>query len=386
VDVPPSKAKRGGWKARAERRPKVIMTRIFLALGALLFLVIPAGAQSSSPEHATPGAAAQQKPAAPAQTETRTRIVSRTELVIVPVTVKDGRGQLVPDLEQNEFRVFEDGVEQQIILFDSNPFPLSAVILIDNNLATKQADQVQKSLVSISAGFGPNDEAAVVTYEEYQDTVADFSSSNDDLFTKLKRLQIGSHSNAMTADPTTAGPIINGQSLPNGQGVPVHGSARPANNTALDDAIFVAGQMLKSRGRDRRKIIFLVSDGSNSRHNQHTYDETLRSLLVADVSVYSISVTHSIPGKGLIQHGLGQADKYAVKTGGDTFFAAKEDDLDRLYSEVTEEARNQYTLTFSPHGAEQTKDYHTIEVRVRRPGLDVSAREGYYQSALGVAR
>ncbi len=362
------------------------MTRIFLVLGTLLLLVISGGAQSSSPEHATPGAAAQQKAAAPAQTDTRTRIVSRTELVIVPVTVKDGRGQLVPDLEQNEFRVFEDGVEQQIILFDSNPFPLSAVILIDNNLATKQADQVQKSLVSISAGFGPLDEAAVVTYEEYQDTVAEFSSSNDDLFTKLKRLQIGSHSNAITADATTAGPIINGQSLPNGQGVPVHGSARPANNTALDDAIFVAGQMLKSRGRDRRKIIFLVSDGSNSRHNQHTYDETLRSLLVADVSVYSISVTHSIPGKGLIQHGLGQADKYAVKTGGDTFFAGKEEDLDRLYSEVTEEARNQYTLTFSPRGAEKTKDYHTIEVRVRRPGLDVSAREGYYQSALGVAR
>lgn len=362
------------------------MTRIFLALGALLLLGIPAGAQSASPEHATPGAPAQQKPAPPPQTETRTRIVSRTELVIVPVTVKDGRGQLVPDLEQNEFRVFEDGVEQQIILFDSNPFPLSAVILIDNNLATKQADQVQKSLVSISAGFGPNDEAAVVTYEEYQETVADFSKDNDDLFTKLKRLQIGSHSNAIVADPTTAGPIINGQPLPNGQGVPVHGSARPANNTALDDAIFAAGQTLKGRGRDRRKIIFLVSDGTNSRHNSHTYEETLRSLLIGDISVYSISVTHSIPGKSLLEHGLGQTDRYAVKTGGDSFFAGKEEDLDRLYSEVTEEARNQYTLTFSPHGADKTHDYHTIEVRVRRPGLNISAREGYYQSALGVAR
>jgi VWFA-related protein len=364
------------------------MTRSFILPGILLVLAIPAGAQSPSPQHATPGVPAQQRPAPPAQSDTRSRIVSRTELVLVPVTVKDGRGQLVGDLEQNEFRVFEDGVEQQIILFDSNPFPLSAVVLIDNDLAQKQAEQVQRSLVSISAGFGPNDEAALMIYQDFAETVADFSFNNDDLFTRLKRLQLGAHSTAAfagVADPTTAGPVINGQQLPSSTGVPPHGSARPANNNALDDAMFAAGQMLKGRGRDRRKIIFLVSDGSNSRHNQHTYEETLKLLLESDISVYSISVSHSIPGKSIIQHGLGQADKYAVKTGGDTFYASKEDDLDRLYPEVTEEARNQYTLTFSPHGADKTHDYHTIEVRVRRPGLNVSTREGYYQSALGVA-
>lgn len=361
------------------------IVRPFLpSAGLLLICIVPAAAQSTAPEHATPGAQAQQKPSQSAQ-DARSRIVSRTELVIVPVTVKDGRGLLVPDLEQNDFRIFEDDVEQQIILFDSNPFPLSAVILIDNNLATKQAEQVQKSLVSISAGFGPNDEAALVTYEDYPETISEFSSNNDDLFTKLKRLQIGSHSAAMTSDPTTEGPLINGQPVPTGQGVPQHGSGRPANNTALDDAVFAAGQMLKGRGRDRRKIIFLVSDGSNSHHNQHTYEQTLRSLLETDVSVYSISVTHSVPGKSIFEHGLGQADRYAAKTGGDTFYAAKEEDLDRLYSAVTEEARNQYTLTFSPRGADKEHDYHTIEVRVRRPNLNVSAREGYYQSALGVA-
>jgi VWFA-related protein len=366
------------------------MMRSFILAGiplilAIPALAIPAGAQSSNPQHATPGIPAQQRPAPPVQSDTRSRIVSRTELVLVPVTVKDGRGQLVGDLQQNEFRVFEDGVEQQIILFDSNPFPLSAVVLIDNDLAQKQAAQVQKSLISISAGFGPNDEAALMTYQDIPETVADFSFNNDDLFTRLKRLQLGSHSTAIAADPTTAGPIINGQQLPSAQGIPLHGSSRPANNNALDDAMYAAGQMLKGRGRDRRKIIFLVSDGSNSRHNQHTYEETLKLLLESDISVYSISLSHTIPGKSVLQHGLGQADKYAVKTGGDTFYASKEDDLDRLYSEVTEEARNQYTLTFSPHGADKAHDYHAIEVRVRRPGLNVSAREGYYQSALGAA-
>jgi VWFA-related protein len=362
------------------------MMRIFLLSGTLLMLSVPAGAQTANPQHATPGVPVQQRPQAPSQSDIRSRIVSRSELVLVPVTVKDGRGQLVGDLQQGDFRVFDDGVEQQIVLFDSNPFPLSAVVLIDNNLAQRQATQVQKSLVSISAAFGPNDEAAVMTYEEYPEVVSEFSSSNDILFTKLQRLELGSHNPGVVADPTTAGPIVNGQQVPTGQGVPIHGAARPANNIALDDAIYAAGQMLRGRGRDRRKIIFLISDGSNSRHNQHTFDETLRYLLESDISVYSISVTRSVPGKSLLQHGLGQADKYALKTAGDTFYASKEADLDRLYSEVTEEARNQYTITFSPHGADKTQDYHAIEVRVRRPGLNVSTRDGYYQSALGVVR
>jgi len=362
------------------------MTRIVLFAAALLIASAPAVAQSTNPQHATPGTPGQQTGAPPPQAGTRARIVSRTNLVLVPVTVKDGRGQLVAGLERNDFQIFEDGIEQQIVLFDSNPFPLSAVVLIDDNLANHQAKQVQKSLISISAGFGPNDEVAVMTYEDYPQEVSGFSFNNDALFTKLKRLDLGSHSAGIDDDPTNAGPVINGQPLPNAQGVPLHGSARPANNTALDDAIYAAGQMLKGRGRDRRKIIFLVSDGSNSHHNQHTFDETLRLLLESDISVYSVSVSHSIPGKSIFEHGLGQADKYAIKTGGDTFYAGKEEDLDRLYSEVTEEARNQYTLTFSPHGEDKSHDYHAIEVRVRRPGLNVSAREGYYASALGIAQ
>ncbi len=377
------------------------MTLRILSLITIAFLLtVSAGvqAQSSTPP-ASPPAGPQQnnKPSTPAsqasqpggtppqQGGTRSRIVARTDLVIVPVTVKDGHGQLVGDLTKDDFRVFADDVEQQIILFDANAFPLSAVVLIDNDLSQKPAAEVQKSLKAIAGGFGPNDEVALVTYDEYANTVADFSPSNDSLFTQLKRLELGSHNSTIVADPTTAGPVVNGQPLPTGQGVPVHGAGRYANNTDLDDALYSAGEMLKSRGRDRRKIVFLISDGSNSKHNQHTFAETLHSLLAEDVSVYSISVSHSLPiGKSLIQRGAGQLEKYAVQTGGDTFVASKQMDLERLYSDVTEQARNQYTLTFSPQDVHKDKDYHTIEVHVRRPGLDVTARNGYYQSAIGV--
>lgn len=372
----------------------------WISFAALACLIISPSLFAQQ-EGSTPAAPASQnaKPAAsasqsqrpegtpPQQGGTRARIVARTDLVIVPVTVKDDRGQLVADLTKEDFRVFADDVEQQIILFDANAFPLSAVVLVDNDLSDKPAQQVQKSLEAIAAGFGPNDEVALVTYDEYPNTVADFSFNNDALFTQLKRLGLGSHNSTIVADPTTAGPVINGQQLPNGQGMPRHNSGRYTTSNDLDDAVYAAGQMLKSRGRDRRKIIFLISDGTNSKHNEHTFAETLHGLLADDISVYSISVSHSLPiGKSLIQHGEAEIQKYADQTGGDTFVATKQADLERLYSEVTEEARNQYTLTFSPQDVHTDRDYHSIEVRVRRPGLDVTSRKGYYESAISVGR
>src|SRR5580704_4167076 len=364
---------------------------------------------SQTPTHATPAQPAQpapptqipqnppaQKPqqsAAQQQGETRNRITTRTELVIVPVTVKNWDGQLVGDLQRDEFRVFSDGVEQQIVLFDSQPYPLSAVVLVDNDLAEKEAEQVKKSLNAIAAGFGPADEVALVTYAQFPETVEDFSFSNDKLFTALKRLDLSSHSTTIINDPTTAGPIINGQTQPDGTGttgqggVQVRGFGKAAIHNSLDDAIYASGQMLKGRGRDRRKIIFLITDGSNTHNNQHSFDETLHSLLLADVSVFAISVTHQSPvGRSIIQHGVAEIDKYAAATGGDTFYAARDNGLSRLYSAVTEQARNVYTITFAPREADRTKDYHTIEVRVRRPELDVTARQGYFQSQLTGAR
>ena len=103
--------------------------------------------------------------------------------------------------------------------------------------------------------------------------------------------------------------------------------------------------MFQDRQKNRRKIIFLISDGSNSRQNKHTFNETARELLRQDVSVYSISTSHSVPvpvGKSIVERGLAELQKYATDTGGDTFYAAKQPNLERLYSDVTEEARNQY--------------------------------------------
>jgi VWFA-related protein len=344
------------------------------------------GTAQQPPQNQQPGQKAPNAPNAPpvAQqgksggNDTRAYIISRTDAVLVPVTVKNRDGQLVGDLRSDEFRILQDGVEQKIIRFSSDPYPLSAVVVIDNNLSQKQSAQVQKSLVAIAAGFGPADEVALVTYDQFPKTVADFSFNNDQLFTTLKRLDLGSHFPGAGFDggPMSAGPTANGHSLENGAPTPLGAKLAPESKN-LDDAVYAAGEMLKGRGRDRRKTVFLISDGNNSRHNDHTFNQTIQLLLTGDVSVYSISVGHA-----LLQHETARLEKYAADTGGDSFFAGNAPDLERLYAKVTEQARNQYILVFTPEEADRTKDYHTIEVRVRRPDLDVSAREGYYSSAV----
>lgn len=355
------------------------MTRSTPLLLTILSLAAATAATAQAPQPpATAG-----PPQAPSQNQAPPTIISRTFRVIVPVTVKDSHGQLVGDLTKDQFRIFADGVEQQIAQFSSDPVPLSAVVLVDNDLSQKVSSQVQKSLTTIAAGFGPNDEVALVTYDQFPKTISDFSFNNDLLFTTLKRLELGSHNDQVVADPTTAGPLINGQAAPSSSGIALHGSKRYSKKNALDDAVFSAGQMLKDRGRDRRRIIVIISDGNNAGLNQHPFDQTLHALLESDIAVYSVAVTRSTPvGRSLLQRGMSDLDKYADETGGDTFFASKQNDLERLYSDVTEQARNEYTLTFSPQDVHRGQDYHEIEVRVRRPELTIETRRGYYESAI----
>jgi VWFA-related protein len=176
----------------------------------------------------------------------------------------------------------------------------------------------------------------------------------------------------------TSGPTINGQSVASTGSPPTPATTvilGDKTTKALDDAVYEAAQLLKDRGRDRRKIIFLISDGDNSKTNTNTYGNTVKELLRYDVAVYSIGV-----GSGYFERKFSRLQSYAHDSGGDVYYAIRRNGLEELYSRVTEQARNQYTLGYNPRGNDRTKEYHTVEVRVRREGLDVRTREGYYSA------
>lgn len=232
--------------------------------------------------------------AACGQDDARGRIRARVELVLVPVTVKDASGRLVPDIRPEEFRVLEDGVEQQISVFSLEPFPLSVVVLLDNGLKQKAAEQVQSSLLAIAGGFGDRDEVALCRFDTRFEHLSEFSTDTDQVFARLRRAELERRFPGQGSGPMTAGPRINGgASSPGTPGRAVLTlSGRETKN--IDDAVYAAGELLRGRDRERRKIIFLISDGLNSRNNTVSYNDTVRLLLSADISVYAIGVGEAV--------------------------------------------------------------------------------------------
>ncbi|HEV8074291.1 MAG TPA: VWA domain-containing protein [Candidatus Acidoferrum sp.] len=330
------------------------------------------GQEPTPPKPAAP-AAQQPKPADKQQGPAPIRVVTNT--VVVPVTVKDRNGNLVADLRRDEFRVFEDNVEQQITQLSVETMPLSLIILIDNDLKRKDEMQVDPSLVSIVSGLSTSDEAFICRFDQFFHEGQGFTRDQDNLLTQLKRTSLSSEPSVAPPGGPFSGPTINNEPAPGAAPNPAGLQAIKGQPTkALDDALFEAAELLKDRdSRKRRKVILLISDGQNgAKFNTHSYDETKAELLRQEISVYSVAT-----GSSYFERKFNRLVSYSHDTGGDIYYGVKQNAFSEFYTRITEEARNQYTLTYSPKG-ERAMDYHSIEVRVRRDGLSILARQGYY--------
>ncbi len=352
--------------------------------GALFLLASHAGLEAQEPQRdLTPPPAAQDPQSSPQQDNGQVRIRIPVNQVIVPVTVKDGDGRLVPDLRRDEFRIFEDNVEQKIAFFRAEAVPLSMVLLIDNDLKSKDARQVADSLRAIVAGLSLSDETFVCRFDQFFHQGKGFVSDQDKLLTELKRTALDEQpSVAPAGGPLNEGPVINGHSptsdAPNTAATTSILKGQPTK--ALDDAVYAAAQLLKDRdpSRNRRKIILLISDGANApKFNKYDYDTTLKELLRNDIAVYGVGV-----GSAYFERRFERLSRYARDTGGDVYYGLKSRAMEQLYAKVTEEARNQYTLAYAPAGTDRGAEYHAIEVRVERPGLSIRTREGYFSGAI----
>src|SRR5216684_4139645 len=359
------------------------LRKTVLMTGALLLTGPSALLRSQQPQPGAGRAPAVQDPqSATDQNGGQTRIRIPVNQVIVPVTVKDGAGRLVADLRQDEFRIFEDNVEQKIAFFRAEAVPISMVVLIDNDLKSKDAKQVGESLRAIVAGLSVIDEAFVCRFDQFFHEGKGFTSDQDKLLTELKRTRLDEEPSVAPASPAiNNGPSINGHSAtsdaPNIAGATLNIKGQPTK--ALDDAVYAATQLLKDRDpeRQRRKIIFLISDGVNGlKSNTNNYDTVLKELLRYNIAVYGVGV-----GSAFFERRFERLSKYAHDTGGDVYYGLKSRAMEELYARVTEEARNQYTLAYAPSGTDRGAEHHSIEVRVRREGLTILTREGYYAGA-----
>src|SRR5438094_6654648 len=141
-----------------------------------------------------------QPQAATDQSEARTNIRVNSDLVVLAATAKDLHGNLVPDLQKEEFRIFDDNVEQSIDVFTAEAFPLSLVVLIDDDLKSEDAAQMAPTLRAITAGISSSDEVLVCRFDLSFYPGDGFTGDLNKLWADLKDAQ--EHSG-----PSTAGPV-----------------------------------------------------------------------------------------------------------------------------------------------------------------------------------
>jgi Ca-activated chloride channel family protein len=333
-------------------------------------------AQQSSTQETSPARTQAQQPAAQ-QSEARAKISVNSDLVVLPVTAKDRYGNLVPGLQREEFRIFDDNVEQSIEVFTAEAFPLSLVVLIDDDLKSNDAEEMAASLRAVAAGISSSDETLICRFDLTFYPGEWIAGDADRLLAELKNAQDAS-------GPSTAGPVpfVDGPSS-HAPGVgeplslpPTNAGSRPTK--ALDDAVHSAAGLLHDRGTSRRKVILLISDGVNGpQFNHYTYANSLDALLHDNISVYSLAV-----GSSLSTRKFSRLINYASDSGGDVYYASRSRAMERLYSQITEQARHEYTLAYVPRGNNRNSTYHRVEVRTTRGAVTIKTRRGYYTGPL----
>src|SRR3954470_12419420 len=188
------------------------------------------------------------------------RIIVRVNQVTVPVTVKDTNGRLVEGLTKNDFSVYEDGKEQTLNFFTSDPFPLSAAVVLDLGMPDDVVRKVNETLPALAGAFSPYDEVGLYVYGNTVSKSLDFSPANDRFSSALSRAKKPGRTGGVpvVSWPMAGGPNING--VPFAPSVPRVSTPR-RESRVLNDAILAAAIDLARRERTRRKVIFVISDG-----------------------------------------------------------------------------------------------------------------------------
>jgi len=303
--------------------------------------------------------------------------------ISVPVTVKDPEGKMVDGLLAQDFSVYEDNVKQTITFFTSDPFPLSAAVVIDLGISENTLKKVAGTYSALDGSFGPFDKVAVFTYGNSVHKQSDFGNPQR-LQLALQRIRDleGQNPGApVVGGPFGSGPTNNGKQV-DGAPLPLQTGSRESH--VLNDAILMAAGELAHQPRENRKIIFVISNGYEY-GSRASYAEVLKVLLTNGIAIYAVGIEDAtIPGLGKLDKlhipGQGYTDilpKYANATGGDVINSYSREAIESAYQTITAQARNQYTLGYTTP-QRPSSVYRDIEVRVKRPGLLVTAKHGYY--------
>jgi Ca-activated chloride channel family protein len=310
-----------------------------------------------------------------------------TTLVTLPVSVMDRGGRNIPNLHKEDFRLWEDGVEQDVAFFASVDKPFSLVLMIDTSGSTRfRLEDIQDAAIAFVNQLRRDDRVMVVSFDDRVRVLSEFTSDRNRLRDAIRETETG-------------------------------------NGTRLYDAVdAVINQRLTSVSG--RKAIVLFTDGVDTTSRHASYASNLRDVEELDALIYPVQydtfsdmggggnsgggggwpsngdilgqILGGIFGKGGGGGGGGSgtsksdyslANRYlhelANKTGARNFEADSTQNLTYAFGQVAEELRRQYSLGYYPKSPAQAGQRRYIRVRVNQPNLAVRTRESYIFNSQG---
>src|SRR5689334_18773717 len=345
------------------------------------------------PNNHKPEAQQDQAPAAPEEVDAGDIIKVSTSLVTIPVSVMDRDGRYVPNLQKEDFRIWEDGTEQEVAFFQSVDQPFSVVLMLDTSPSTSfRLEDIQDAAISFVNQLRPDDRVMVVSFNDDIKILSEFTTDRSKLQRAIQRAHTG-------------------------------------DGTRLYDAVDMVMNQQLSRIQGRKAIV-LFTDGVDTTSKRADYQSNMMDAQELDALVYTVDYDTSqdvnagnfpTGGGGQIDvwgtilggifgggrrggyprggggyprggggyprgggNGRGDyelADHYlreiADTTGGREYRADSLQNMSAAFANVAEELRRQYSIGYYPKRPPQAGQRRQIKVRARQPNLAVRARDSY---------
>jgi VWFA-related protein len=281
------------------------------------------------------------------------KIISKVDLVVLHASVLDERGKMVNDLKIENFRVFEDRIEQKLDYFRREDVPVSMGLVIDNSGSMREKrDRVNVAALTFVKTSNPQDEVFVVNFndEYYLDLDKDFTSDINELKEALERVD-------------------------------------SRGSTAMYDALVGSLDHVK-KGRHDKKVLLLISDGVDNASRIGRGDSERGMQLTLLEAQKSEAVIYTV---GLFSDDMKKSEKRKMRanltalsqaTGGLAYFPETTAEVEPVCTQIAHDIRNQYTLAYTSSNSARDGSFRTVQVQVIPPRgrgkFNVRTRSGYY--------
>src|ERR1700678_1640024 len=297
-----------------------------------------------------------------AQDDTTTLKVE-VNLVNILFNVRDKKGGLVGSLNKDDFKVFEDGKEQEVKYFNrETDLPLTIGLLIDVSASQMNLIEIEKNAAYQFFGtvLRKQDLAFLISFGEDSELLQDYTNSPKLLRAGLDGLQVSSGVGGFGPGPV---PTI---SQPRG--------------TVLYDAVYVASAD-ELKGQVGRKVLVLITDGEDE-GSKYKISQAIEAAQKADAIIYGFYYVDRpfYMSRGMVFQGGSDAAlrQMSEDTGGHVFHVDRKMTLQQAFDELQNEMRSQYAIGYTPVNAAKDGTFRKVEIKTPNKDWKVQARKGYY--------